>query len=42
MAPQVGQIAPSFTLQDTRGNAVSLAEVAKDQLVHLVFNRGFI
>lgn len=42
VAPQVGQLAPNFTLNDTNGNAVTLSEVAKDQVVHLVFNRGFI
>ncbi len=39
--PSVGDIAPDFTLTDTRGNDVSLSD-HRGKLVYLVFNRGFI
>lgn len=42
MAPRIGELAPDFTLTDTNGARVTLSEVAKDEVVHLVFNRGFL
>ncbi|MBL9027928.1 MAG: redoxin domain-containing protein [Myxococcales bacterium] len=42
MAPRIGDRAPDFTLEDTSGARVTLSEVTRDRIVHLVFNRGFI
>lgn len=39
-SPRVGEKAPDFTLEDTRGQKVSLSDY-QGKLVHLVFNRGF-
>ena len=40
-APQIGEVAPDFTLDDTDGNAVSLSDY-RGKTVFLVFNRGFM
>lgn len=37
----VNQPAPDFTLDDYRGNPVSLSQYRERQFVLLVFNRGF-
>ena len=42
MAPRLGELAPDFTLTDTNGARVTLSEVARERIVHLVFNRGFL
>jgi peroxiredoxin len=34
-------LAPDFTLTDTDGNLIHLADLCKKQPVVLVFNRGF-
>jgi peroxiredoxin len=33
--------APDFTLEDYRGNDITLSELAESRHVLLVFNRGF-
>ena len=38
----INQPAPEFTLQDYRGNLVSLSHYRDKQNVLLVFNRGFM
>jgi peroxiredoxin len=38
----INQPAPEFTLQDYRGNMVSLADYRTRGPVLLVFNRGFM
>ncbi|MFN2223195.1 MAG: hypothetical protein ACK2UH_11620 [Candidatus Promineifilaceae bacterium] len=38
----INQPAPEFTLQDYRGNMVSLADYRARGPVLLVFNRGFM
>jgi peroxiredoxin len=38
----IDQPAPDFTLQDYRGNLVSLSQYRSRQPVLLVFNRGFM
>ncbi len=35
-------LAPDFTLADYRGDEVSLSQFRGEQLVLLVFNRGFM
>ena len=38
----INQPAPEFTLQDYRGNVVSLSHYREKKTVLLVFNRGFM
>jgi peroxiredoxin len=37
----IDSVAPDFSLDDHRGNNVSLSELAETTHVLLVFNRGF-
>jgi peroxiredoxin len=38
--PAVGDVAPDFALEDTRGRTRRLSEMAAEQLIVLVFFRG--
>ena len=38
---ELNQVAPDFTLEDFKGNAVSISDFRDKKNVLLVFNRGF-
>ena len=42
MSDQVAELAPDFTLHDTRGNRVRLGDYRGQKHLVLVFTRGFM